>query len=151
MRTYLDLQIVSYRGSQLKRVGILSSIVAISSGFDTGLLDENTWNTTSPKLVEEKGRDADQASKYRASKSLAEQGVLFPPLISSWSLVVEICKVLTCYAFISVLIAAWAFVKQHETEITWDLVTLCPPFVSFLVIAFSVHIPFIVSIIPQYR
>jgi nucleoside-diphosphate-sugar epimerase len=26
-------------------------------------------------------------------------------------------------------LAAWDFAEQHKSEITWDLVTLCPPFV----------------------
>lgn len=87
--TYLDLRIALHRGSQLQRIILLSSIVAVANGSDIGLLDENTWNTRSPKLIEEKGRDADQASKYRASKSLAEQGVFFFTIII---LLVAVCR-----------------------------------------------------------
>lgn len=29
--------------------------------------------------------------------------------------------------------AAWKFVEEHKSEIAWDLVTLCPPFVSHLI------------------
>ena len=62
----------------VKRVVVLSSIAAIvNSSTDNGLLNEDRWNTESVKAVEEKGRNASQSDKYRASKSLAERGTCF--------------------------------------------------------------------------
>lgn len=29
-----------------------------------------------------------------------------------------------------IISAAWDFVEKHQSEISWDLVTLCPPLVS---------------------
>ena len=31
--------------------------------------------------------------------------------------------------YISSLPAAWAFYEDHKSELSWDLVTLCPPYV----------------------
>ena len=66
-----------------------------------GLIDESTWNEGAIVEVREKGRNASNLIKYRASKSLAEK-------------------------------AAWAFYKQHKSEISWDLVALNPSLVNIL-------------------
>jgi len=73
------------------------------------VLNENNWNETNIKEINEKGREASQPAKYRASKTLAEK-------------------------------AAWSFTKEHASEIKWDLVTLCPPFV-FGPILHEIHSP----------
>lgn len=65
--------------------------------------------------MREKGRNASQLSKYRASKSLAERGENQTFLMSSIQLIQ--------------FSAAWDFVTKHSSTITWDFVTLCPPYV----------------------
>jgi len=57
----------------LKRVVILSSCASVSNPTDTGVLDERNWNEDNIKEIQEKGKDATAAAKYRASKSLAEK------------------------------------------------------------------------------
>jgi len=89
---------LKYAGPGLKRVVVLSSTASVVNPSDTGSVDESHWNTENITEIEEKGREASQLAKYRASKSLAER-------------------------------SAWDFVEKHKSEIQWDLVTLCPPFV----------------------
>ena len=62
------------RGSQLKRAVVTSSTASIFDSSSSGRLDENSWNESSITLVKEKGKDASNMEKYRASKSLAEKG-----------------------------------------------------------------------------
>ncbi|KAI0754379.1 NAD(P)-binding protein [Daedaleopsis nitida] len=91
-------------GSTIKRVVIISSLAAVvnSSRRTTtpAVYDETDWNDKDPVEVEQKGVDASSAAKYRTSKTLAER-------------------------------AAWEYVKEgHEKgTISWDLVSLCPPWV----------------------
>jgi nucleoside-diphosphate-sugar epimerase len=62
---------------QVKRIVITSSNAAIlpgPPGPETRVLDESVWNEGSPKAVKENGRDASASDKYKASKTLAEQG-----------------------------------------------------------------------------
>ena len=61
-------------GPQLKRIVVTSSCAAISNPEDTGILDESSWNESNIREIKEKGRNAGQPAKYRASKSLAEKG-----------------------------------------------------------------------------
>ena len=61
-------------GPNVKRIIVLSSTAAVVGAPPAGAtLDETSWNDVSPKAVEEKGRDAAQGDKYRASKTLAER------------------------------------------------------------------------------
>lgn len=90
--------------STIKRVVVISSLAAIvnSSRRTTtpAVYDETDWNDKDPVEVEQKGNDASSAAKYRTSKTFAER-------------------------------AAWEYVKEgHEKgSISWDLVSLCPPWV----------------------
>jgi len=60
----------------LKRVVVTSSCAAIFEDEpDPRTYDENHWNEKSIKQVEELGRNAPNAAKYQASKTLAEKGV----------------------------------------------------------------------------
>ena len=67
-------------GSPLKRVAVTSSCASILNPDSTGVLDESSWNEGSVALTREKGREAPQVEKYRASKSLAERGQGLHPL-----------------------------------------------------------------------
>ena len=67
-------------GPQLKRIAITSSCAAVSNPDSTGLLDERSFNEGNIIEIREKGRDATQVGKYRASKSLAEKGNIPLPL-----------------------------------------------------------------------
>ena len=62
--------------SKVKRVVILASSTCIANLTDTGVLDENVWNESSVKEIQEKGREAAQTDKYCAAKTLAEKGWL---------------------------------------------------------------------------
>ena len=66
---------VHYSGPQLKRIVVTSSCAAVANPEDRGELDERTWNESNIREIEEKGREASQVGKYRASKSLAEKGL----------------------------------------------------------------------------
>ena len=98
------------------RVIVLSSCAAVSNSSTQEPMNESCWNTDNIEDIKLKGRNAPQAAKYRASKSLAERGMVTFKL-----------KLKTVYT--SFYIAAWNFVENHKTEIGWDLVTLCPPYV----------------------
>lgn len=61
-------------GKNVKRIVVTSSTGAVLEvGPKPRIFDENDWNNQAVKLVEEKGSEADSASKYRASKTLAER------------------------------------------------------------------------------
>jgi len=77
-------------GTNVKRVIVLSSCASVSNISDRGELNEDNWNTSNPKEVEEKGREASQAAKYRASKTLAERAAwkFVEERKPSWDLVV---------------------------------------------------------------
>ncbi|KZT38287.1 NAD(P)-binding protein [Sistotremastrum suecicum HHB10207 ss-3] len=93
------LQSVVKYGSGVKRVVVTSSCASVFVPVtEPRVFTEKDWNYTSPKEVEEKGKNALAGDKYRASKTLAEQ-------------------------------AAWKFVEENKDKISWDLVTICPPFV----------------------
>ncbi|KAH6903379.1 D-lactaldehyde dehydrogenase [Coprinopsis sp. MPI-PUGE-AT-0042] len=58
----------------VKRIVITSSCAAIMNDtLEPSRFSEKDWNESSIKEVEQKGREADPASKYRASKTLAEK------------------------------------------------------------------------------
>ena len=59
----------------MKRIVVTSSCASVSNPTDTGILDEKNWNEDNIVEVKEKGKNASQPAKYRASKSLAEKGV----------------------------------------------------------------------------
>lgn len=84
------------------------------------MLNESNWNEEAIQEVKTKGKEASQPAKYRASKCLAEK-----------------CKTPVCcdkrHLNLSCLIAAWAFYEQHKADLSWDLVTLCPPYVCSIV------------------
>lgn len=63
----------SLSGPQLKRVTVLSSGASVSNPTDAGILNESNWNEENIVEIREKGKDASQLAKYRASKSLAEK------------------------------------------------------------------------------
>ncbi|KAJ7749708.1 D-lactaldehyde dehydrogenase [Mycena metata] len=61
-------------GTSVKRVVVTSSTAAIIQVAPTSLiLDESDWNDQAVEEVTQKGREASQAAKYRASKVLAER------------------------------------------------------------------------------
>ncbi|KAI0088336.1 NAD-binding protein [Irpex rosettiformis] len=63
-------------GSLLKRIIYTASNASIFDSFDSNrpsVVNESNWNETSVVEVREKGREARQLSKYRASKALAER------------------------------------------------------------------------------
>ncbi|KAF7296278.1 hypothetical protein HMN09_01097100 [Mycena chlorophos] len=62
-------------GPAVKRIVVTSSVAAVmnNSTAPVTTLTEADWNDGSVKAVEEKGRDAPNALKYRASKTLAER------------------------------------------------------------------------------
>ncbi|KAJ7230091.1 hypothetical protein GGX14DRAFT_409938 [Mycena pura] len=61
-------------GTAVKRVVVTSSCAAVSTVSDQPqFLSEVNWNDQSPREVEQKGRDASGAAKYRTSKILAER------------------------------------------------------------------------------
>lgn len=62
-----------FSGPQLNRVTVLSSCASVSNPTDEGILNESNWNEDNIVEIKEKGKDASQAAKYRASKSLAEK------------------------------------------------------------------------------
>lgn len=81
---------------------------------------ELDWNEQSIREVEEKGRNAANLAKYRASKILAERGMSHA----------------ISYAFLNQNIltllrdlAAWDFYNKYKTSITWDLAVINPPYV----------------------
>lgn len=71
----------------------------MSKGFPC-VLTESDWNEPEVREVKEKGRAASHATKYRASKTLAEK--------AAWDFYRE---------------------GKTKGSILWDLVTLCPPWV----------------------
>ncbi len=61
-------------GTTVKRVILTSSGTAIASPTaEPRTVDESDWNDTAVREVREKGREASQIEKYRASKTLAER------------------------------------------------------------------------------
>lgn len=85
---------------------------------------EKDWNEASIKEVNEKGREADPMTKYRASKTLAEKGTFtIDSDLALWVLI----------AGPRGLSAAWEFYAQHKGQVTWDVSVLNPPFVRLLV------------------
>ena len=61
-------------GSSVRRIVITSSCASVlTPSPEPRVFSEEDWNTTSPKEVQEKGKEATQADKYRASKTLAEK------------------------------------------------------------------------------
>ncbi|KAK7472041.1 hypothetical protein VKT23_000152 [Stygiomarasmius scandens] len=68
------LEAAAKYGPNVKRIVITSSIASIvRMTSDPIVLSEKDWNEQSVKQVEEQGRSADGATKYRASKTLAER------------------------------------------------------------------------------
>ncbi|KZV61696.1 NAD(P)-binding protein [Peniophora sp. CONT] len=77
------LESILAHGKDVKRVVLTSSIFAIWTMFVTQptTFTEKDWNEQSIQIVAEKGRAADGASKYGASKTLAEK--------AAWDLITE--------------------------------------------------------------
>lgn len=106
----------------MKRVVITSSAVAINPFTPptpeqpTKQLDESNWNDNSVQQVEKNGKAAWPLHKYAASKTLAERGSLRPSPVE-------------LQLTVKTSLAAWKFVKDHEGEIKFDLVTINPPYV----------------------
>lgn len=72
----LSQQDVYHSGSQLKRVVVTSSTASVIDSNSSGTLNENNWNEAGVELVRQKGSAAPAGDKYRASKALAEKGML---------------------------------------------------------------------------
>ncbi|KAL5483361.1 hypothetical protein ACEPAI_8592 [Sanghuangporus weigelae] len=64
---------LKYAGEQLKRVIVTSSCAAVVNTPYSGIFDERSWNEGAIIEVQEKGKEASQLAKYRASKTLAER------------------------------------------------------------------------------
>ena len=61
-------------GTKVKRVVVTSSCTAIASPTsEPKIVNEDDWNEDAVREVREKGREASQIEKYRASKTLAER------------------------------------------------------------------------------
>lgn len=70
------LESTLHHGHSVKRLVVTSSYATVySPPSEFRVFDENDWNEATLKEVETKGRNADQISKYRASKILAERAV----------------------------------------------------------------------------
>ncbi|KAG9029636.1 methylglyoxal reductase (NADPH-dependent) gre2 [Tulasnella sp. JGI-2019a] len=68
------LESIKKHAPGVKRVVITSSVASvIHDKGESQTFDETDWNVTSPKIVEEKGKDTPSVHKYRASKVLAER------------------------------------------------------------------------------
>ncbi|KAF9064341.1 hypothetical protein BDP27DRAFT_1384769 [Rhodocollybia butyracea] len=83
----------------VRRIVVTSSTAAINSILpERKVFTELDWNEQAIEEVQQKGKNASQVSKYRASKTLAEK-------------------------------AAWEFYNTNKAKVSWDLVTMNPPFV----------------------
>ena len=74
--TLAVLNAAHVHGGAVQRVVVLSSTAAVLRVPPPGqslVLDESSWNEQAITDVKAKGRDADAATKYRASKTLAER------------------------------------------------------------------------------
>ncbi|KAG9026353.1 methylglyoxal reductase (NADPH-dependent) gre2 [Tulasnella sp. JGI-2019a] len=68
------LESIQKHAPNVKRIVITSTLGSIIHDKGSNkLFDETDWNTTSPREVEEKGRDATGMHKYRTSKVMAER------------------------------------------------------------------------------
>jgi len=69
------LESVKKYAPTVKRVVLTSSVASVIHKKDKpdATYDESDWNTDSPKIVEEKGREAPGQEKYRTAKVLAER------------------------------------------------------------------------------
>ena len=103
-------------GDRVKRVVVTSSCAAVLEILpEPKTFNEENWNTLSVKEVEEKGKAANNMSKYRASKTLAERGTL---LLFHNALTLNLPQT-----------AAWEIYESNKSNIKWDLVVINPPFV----------------------
>ncbi|KZV61697.1 D-lactaldehyde dehydrogenase [Peniophora sp. CONT] len=77
------LKSILAHGKDVKRVVLISSIVAVWTMIvdKPTTFTEKDWNEQAIQIVQEKGKDADGASKYGASKTLAEK--------AAWALIEE--------------------------------------------------------------
>ncbi|KAG8853840.1 methylglyoxal reductase (NADPH-dependent) gre2 [Tulasnella sp. 330] len=67
------LESIKKNAPGIKRVVITSSTASIVHEKASRTFDDTDWNVTSPNEVEQKGKNASQWHKYRASKVLAER------------------------------------------------------------------------------
>jgi nucleoside-diphosphate-sugar epimerase len=73
VRYYISDAIPSH---QVKRVVITSSCASILEVHpEPTTFSEKDWNDQSWRIVQEKGREAENIDKYRASKILSEKGM----------------------------------------------------------------------------
>ncbi|KAJ3877793.1 D-lactaldehyde dehydrogenase, partial [Lentinula edodes] len=85
--------------SSIRRIVVTSSTAAIIATLpEPKVFSELDWNEQAIEEVKKQGKNASQAAKYRASKTLAEK-------------------------------AAWEFYEASNTNRSWDLVVLNPPYV----------------------
>ncbi|KAJ3969521.1 D-lactaldehyde dehydrogenase [Lentinula raphanica] len=110
--------------SSIKRIVVTSSTAALISVLpEPKVFNELDWNEQAIEEVKQQGKKATQAAKYRASKTMAEKGMCMPV----YSL--ECCREFSQSYSPSFYLAAWEFYRASETNRSWDLVVLNPPFV----------------------
>ncbi|KAG1802497.1 hypothetical protein EV424DRAFT_1435252 [Suillus variegatus] len=103
-------------GQSVKRIVITSSGAAVLRDTTTpSTFSELNWNEQCLEIVREKGREAPNMMKYRASKTLAEKGTGYRAY-SSWT------------GDSHILTAAWEFWNKHKASVGWDLTVLNPPY-----------------------
>jgi hypothetical protein len=100
--------------ASVKRFIYLSTIAAVHQ-MGTHQIDETVWNDRAVENVEKNGANAGSWDVYCASKALSEKGMYH--LFRLTAIVSDSD------------IAAWDFVEKHKNEISWDLVSLNPPYV----------------------
>jgi len=106
----------------VKRIVITSSGAAIIRESPTPItFSELDWNEQSLEIVREKGREAPNPMKYRASKTLAEKGTVTAGLYT--------CSSRT-NTHVNTIAAAWEFWNEHKADVGWDLTILNPTYVS---------------------
>ncbi|KAH6913610.1 D-lactaldehyde dehydrogenase [Coprinopsis sp. MPI-PUGE-AT-0042] len=92
----------------LRRVVVTSSIAAVCTADTSKAHTEDDWNDAAIKATEELGLGAG-FNIYAAAKTHAEKGTFLP-------------------FSIPLKLAAWAFWKTHQKDISWDLSVVNPPF-----------------------
>jgi hypothetical protein len=104
---------------QVKRVVITASCASILEVRpEPTTFSEKDWNEESWRIIEEKGRESEGVHKYRASKTLAEKGMVLTRLMARLDLTAST--------------AAWKLWESNRSTVGWDLTTIHPSFVSDL-------------------
>lgn len=108
---------------------VTSSVAAVFSQPEKPTkFSEKDWNTSSTKEVDDLGIKASPMSVYSASKTLAEKG---EHMVFTFDVAWSNCS----------FIAAWDFYNQNKSEVSWDLVTINPTYVSrFVRVSSLLHV-----------